>query len=213
MTNYQPPTFGASAFNCPHCGAFAHQMFNGVLMRNQGGHAAQFPNAAGKFDGSRCANCNKVGIWHNGSLIFPNLSTAPLPSPDMPADIAIDYLEARDIVGRSPRGAAALLRLSIQKLCIHLGESGDKINEDIKAMVARGLPPGVQEALDTVRVIGNECVHPGELDIRDDQQTALILFKLVNFIVEKMITDPKVIREMYGTLPPNKLAGIANRDK
>jgi hypothetical protein len=86
------------------------------------------------------------------------------------------------VFGASPRSSAALLRLAIQKLCKHLGFPGDNINADIKAMVGQGLAVQVQRALDIVRVIGNEQVHPGVLDVRDDPEMATRLFELVNFI-------------------------------
>src|SRR5690606_29908829 len=112
----------------------------------------------------------------------------------------------------SPRGAAALLRLSIQKLCAYLGQPGHNINSDIKALVALGLPPKVQEALDTVRVIGNNAVHPGKIDLKDDIDIVNMLFKLVNFIAQKMITEPKEIDEIYSSLPAEKIDGIRQRD-
>lgn len=36
-----------------------------------------------------------------------------------------------------------------------------------------------------MRVIGNESVHPGEMDIRDDHDTVFQLFDLVNLIAEQ----------------------------
>ena len=145
-------------------------------------------------------------------MIYPLCATAELPSEDLPEDIQHDFEEARRIANLSPRGAAALLRLALQKLCVHLGESGKNINSDVASLVAKGLPPKVQQALDSVRVIGNEAVHPGTLDLKDDQETVQNLFRLINFIAHKMITEPREIDEIYSGLPANKLADIAKRD-
>lgn len=99
------------------------------------------------------------------------------------------------------RGAAALLRLSIQKLCKHLGEKGDNINADIAALVKRGLLPAVQRALDGVRVVGNNMVHPGQIDLEDVPQTAAALFRLVNLIADQTITAPAQAKAVYDLLP------------
>jgi hypothetical protein len=135
-----------------------------------------------------------------------------MPHADLPEDIRHDFEEARSIITRSPRGAAALFRLCVQKLCAHLGESGKNINQDIAALVKKGLNPLVQKSLDAVRVIGNEAVHPGELDLRDDPETAAQLAKLINFIVDAMITQPKQIDLIYGSLPADKREQIEKRD-
>lgn len=132
----------------------------------------------------------------------------------MPTDIAQDYEEAREVLPFSPRSAAALLRLCVQKLCISLlGEPGDTINADIGNLVAKGLSADVQKALDIVRIVGNEQVHPGTLDVRDDPAIAARLFTLVNYIVDDQISRPKMITSLYEQLPPTKLKGIADRDK
>lgn len=68
-------------------------------------------------------------------------------------------------------------------------------------------------ALDVVRVIGNEAVHPGQVDLRDDRDTATRLFGLVNLIAEKMISEPKHVAAMYNALPQPKLKAIEDRDK
>lgn len=130
----------------------------------------------------------------------------------MPPDILKLYQEAASISGKSPRGAAALLRLAIQKLCIHLGEPGKDINIDIGSLVKKGLPELVQQSLDIVRVTGNEAVHPGQVDT-DDAEVVEHLFNLVNIIVENRIAEPKKISGLYQALPANKLKGIADRDK
>ncbi len=79
-------------------------------------------------------------------------------------------------------------------------------------LVKDELPSRAQQAFDAVRVIGNEAVHPGEIDLRDDLDTVLTLFKLLNLIVEKVITEPKEIDQIYSGLPPGKLKGIEDRD-
>jgi hypothetical protein len=61
-------------------------------------------------------------------------------------------------------------------------------------------------------VIGNEAVHPGELNLRDDREIATKLFKLVNFIAAKMISEPKEIQDLYNGLPSTKLEAINRRD-
>lgn len=133
-------------------------------------------------------------------MIYPDASGTMPANPDLSPEIQADYSEAASIVNHSPRGAAALLRLCIQKLCKQLGESGKDINADIASLVKKGLNPKIQKALDVVRVVGNNAVHPGELDLKDDKDTAVQLFKLINLIAEKMITEPKEIDGVYETL-------------
>ncbi len=104
------------------------------------------------------------------------------------------------------------MRLCIQKVCEQLGEKGKKIDDDIAALVKRGLPITVQQALDIVRVVGNNAVHPGQIDLKDDQDTAMSLFGLVNLIAQIMITQPKEVAALYGSLPPTSLDAIQRRD-
>lgn len=145
-------------------------------------------------------------------MIYPESATAPLPHLDMPEHISQDYCEARSIVNRSPRGAAALLRLALQKLCEHLGETSKNINTDIGALVRKGLPVEIQQALDVVRVVGNNAVHPGELSDDDIASVATVLFELVNAIVEDRIARPKKLASLFAGLPEGAREAIAKRD-
>lgn len=161
---------------------------------------------------SECFTCKDVTIWLRNSILYPNNGEAPPPNEDLPHDIKIDYLEASKILNDSPRGAAALARLCIQKLCIVLGEKGKNINDDIGKLVSKGLPTRVQQALDYVRVVGNNAVHPGQIDLKDDRKVALSLLTLINLISEKMISEEKKINELYSSLPEGVLKGIKKRD-
>lgn len=204
MTKHIPPEFGAASFTCPHCRTTSRQRWF-QLTRN-GGYPV---NQAAIAD---CDHCQESTLWRDQKLIFPDSSSAPEPHEDMPDVIKPDYLEAASILNKSPRGAAALLRLALQKLLPILGANKPDINAAIGELVAKGLPVQIQQACDTLRVIGNESVHPGSIDLRDTPEVANHLFAVINLIVEVMISQPKKIAAVYSGLPTGKLDGIKKRD-
>ena len=204
---YKPPEFNATAFSCPHCNAYAKQSWSNLF--RLGGK----PVLGTKV--SDCEHCNDYIIWLSGTMIFPDALTSPPPNPDLDEDIQNDYREAQSIVHKSPRGATALLRLCIQKLCTQLGEEGKIINNDIKSLVEKGLPTEIQQALDFVRVVGNNAVHPGTIDLtkKDNEEIAVKLFELVNFIADLMITQPQKRKQLYETvIPEEERKRIKERD-
>lgn len=161
---------------------------------------------------SECFNCEKLAVWVGQRMVYPDVCFAVEPNEDLPSDIRSEFEEAARVLSVSPRSSAALLRLCIQKLCVCLGQPGNNLNKDIGALVEAGLDPRVQKALDTVRVVGNNAVHPGSLDLKDDRKTAESLFRLINLIADKTISEPKHIEEVYGRLPENALDAIKRRD-
>jgi len=200
MDDYVAPELTKNAYNCPHCGAYAQQQWQELAAWNI------------RVWASRCVKCAKPTIWYVKRMVFPSKGTAPHPHGSLPEGIMSDYEEARGILAKSPRGAAALLRLCIQKLCDHLGEKGKSINDAIGSLVKKGLDPDMQKALDIVRVIGNEAVHPGQIDLNDNPTIATRLFEVVNYICEQMIARPKKLEELYAELPESKIEGIEKRD-
>lgn len=205
IDRYYPPEFQAGKFHCALCQVFAQQTFNPVFIHSGGAQAT-------RFQASFCSHCRNWSFWYDGVLIIPSQSPVPIAHLDLPTDCTAEYEEARDVFSKSPRAAAALLRLCIQELMPHLGGAGKNINDDIKTLVANGLPAQIQKALDYCRVVGNNAVHPGEISLNDSPEIAQRLFEMINFIVEDRITRPKEIEALYEKLPEGARAAIEKRD-
>jgi hypothetical protein len=161
---------------------------------------------------SLCHSCNAFSVWIEDRLVYPVRNSEIVPHEEMPDVIREDFEEAAAIVDRSPRGAAALLRLMIQKLMPELGEKGKNINDDIASLVEKGLDAQIQQAMDILRVVGNHAVHPGQIDLKDDKATALNLFDLLNVIIERCITTPNRIKALFEGLPEGARKAIKKRD-
>ncbi len=206
--SYIAPEPFLKSFTCPHCGVLSGQKWEEAPLN------FNF-TSPGEYYAIRtglCVACDKYTIWLWNELLYPDNGNAPFPNPEMPESILKLYKEAASIHSKSPRGAAALLRLAIQKLMKELGEEGKNINSDIGNLVSKGLSEKVQKALDVVRVTGNDAVHPGQIDT-DNPETVIGLFGLVNIIVEQMIDSPKRVNSLFDGLPDNKKEGIKARDK
>jgi hypothetical protein len=213
MSKYITPAYLSKSFHCPHCGVLAAQTWSQHITckyndKTLGWTNFNLVNAAIE----KCEHCSAFTIWIGEKMVFPLTGNVELANPDLPEDILSDYNEAKNIVNISPRGAAAILRLAIQKMCIHLGEKGKNLNEDVANLVKKGLPVQLQQALDSVRVIGNHSVHPGVIDLKDKPETAFALFGFVNVICDYFITQPKKIAEIFGGLPEKDKENIAKRD-
>lgn len=233
------PTLASLSFKCMHCEIVAQQRWHRVglsgessqtnilsfAMTNlsEGTHLAgdativwsgTSSNYSGlkRFTAAVCSNCEGLSLWLVDRCIFPIKSTAPAPSPDLPPEAATDYEEAARVLPYSPRAATALLRLCTEKLLGSLLQRSDRIDNMIGDMVKLGISPMLQEAMDVLRVTGNEAVHPGQMEDIDDLGTALSMFGLVNLIVDQMITQPKHVGQLFANLPAGKRAAIQARN-
>lgn len=214
---------GASpAFNCPYC--------KGIASHNwQAGFEHQIEANTELYNIvviAQCQACLRSSIWLKSqypseseeenyeTLLYPKTSTVDeMPNPDMPSNVRKIFDEASLILDDSPRASAALSRLAIELLMDELEANGKTLYNKIGDLVSKGLPKTIQQALDSVRVIGNNAVHPGTIDMTDNKDMAITLLKFINIIVENQITQPKLIDEAYSSLPTGVLKGIEQRDK
>ena len=251
---HKVPAVTRTAFNCPHCDAYAEQSWfplfavypgeaqwtpyernaniskasqllekhrpKNVPTEDISAGKAVLPDDYGNIQrgkklhnvyASRCSHCREVAVWVNDKMVYPSATLGIRPNQDLPDNIKDLFEEARQVATISPRSAAALLRLCIESLCKHLGEDKGSLNDSIAGLVKKGLDPELQEMLDTVRVIGNNAVHPGKLNEDDNKERVLLLFGIVNFIAERMISLGKSLTRLQEGLPEGELKRIHRR--
>ncbi|ORJ32480.1 hypothetical protein ATE37_07285 [Streptococcus oralis subsp. tigurinus] len=217
----------SKAFQCPVCSGFSSHLwtYNPIDINGDYNESIKFIIIA------QCQACNQFSIWITNeiqisssrlvlytsgatlTLIFPNVAEGiPEPNSDMPDDVKEIYIEAGEVLNISPRASAALSRLAIEKLVAHLNAQGKDLNTQIGSLVSKGMPIEIQQMLDSVRVIGNNAVHPGQIDIKDNKELALSLLSFINLIVDNRITQPKKILDTYNLLPESYRNSIERRD-
>lgn len=214
------PEFNKPSFSCPTCAAIAEMTWiRAIHGTSSKGYNSSFGDCTVYVAVCRPNRC--VSLWLRSatgmvSMIYPDNSVAPLPNGDLPADATTLFNEARSVLQRSPRAAAALLRMCTEDLVNNLtpnarGTLDDRIGYLVKE---EDLPQIIQRALDSLRVIGNDAVHvAGAIMDDDDQATAINLFELVNAIAHSMITQKNKINAIYETkIPETKKKAIDRRD-
>ena len=234
MTDDSLPLIDRDVFRCPHCSVVARQNWYSLAAHHEssledsdgktGLESASKPTlgiVGGRMLVSQdllgvkianCHNCESITIWIGDELVYPDIGTAPPPNGDLSEAVRADYDEAVSVFSKSPRSAAALLRLGVQRLCAELGVKEKNLNDAIGELVKQGLDPIVQRALDVIRLTGNAAVHPGELDSHTHPKTVYKLFDLLNFIAKDMITRPKEIHEAFDYVSGSKKTQIEQRD-
>ena len=220
MSKYFPPKYGSTHFSCPYCQVYASQRWKKPFNLNPSLVDSQEPLQQWMLDPimidktevetSYCSHCGNSALWLSEKIIYPQAHTSPPANDDLPRKVKKVYEEAASIANQSPRAACALLRLALEMLLKHLGETGS-INDSIGNLVKKGIDERVQQSLDIVRVTGNEAVHPGVIDSSDKTDVGL-LFGLINVIAGSLISQPKQIQNLYNKLPEKARKATEKRD-
>jgi len=84
----------------------------------------------------------------------------------------------------------------------------------IGQLVEHGLPGELIDAMDVVRVFGNEAVHAGQILGDDDEKSVATLAEIINTLVEERIARPERLAAMTNLLPEEKRkAAMARNEK
>lgn len=209
----RPPVFGENFFTCPYsaCSVVANQRWRSVRLSDgvrMPSHTN--PNSVISFDFqvdnkhlmvSTCLNCGCSSVWRGKMLIYPILDTSNVPSPnkDLPSNIQKTYREAANVLSHSRRGAALLLRVAIEEICIEKKCKGKDLHEQIKFLEKNNpqLQDIVVRAMHDVRFIGNESAHAGSVEINEAPEVVMGMFKLVSFIAEILYSEPKKREDIH----------------
>jgi hypothetical protein len=209
------PKYSMKAFICPFCNAYSRQVWHPFIIN--GNYTAMSGSVVDKFELStcKCENCQNSTIWRDKLMIYPLDYGLPPPNPYMPEEIKEIYTEASMIYRSSNRASLALLRLAIDKLTLLLIDKGKDLNDRIGLLVKEKIIDNqVQMELDTLRVTGNNAVHPGEIDIKDKYINSEILFEILNHIITMKIEKPAKFKEKYENwLTDKEKENIDRRDK
>ena len=159
---------------------------------------------------SFCFNCNEMCLWVCDQLVWPIGAGGSEPKLHAAPDVRRDYEEASQILEASPRGAAELLRVAIEKLCKELGGSGESPKNDMASFAQEDVDARVQKVLDAIRIIESNAVRPGQIG-GEDRATAETLSGLVNLICEKMIIEPRHLQALYTKLREGTRSAMEQR--
>jgi hypothetical protein len=202
---YVAPEHEKEAFTCLYCQVYTTQDWQDL--------SASSPPFGSPISRSRCFHWGKFAHWHEKQMLVPANVNVPMPSSDLPEELQKIYLEARQIFTASLRGAAALLRLVLQMLMQELGEPGKNLDTDIGSLAKKGkIGTRTTKMFHSIRITGNESVHPGMINLNEDMELANALFYLINLIVFDMTSYDKYVDAIWEKMPEGKRKVAEERD-
>ena len=212
LAEKRKPEVNKEDFVCPYCKGYCQQEWR-VLFKDALVRGLDYDDS---IQIAACKFCHHDSIWVGAEMVYPHESSAPEANNHMPAKVKEIYEEARLVSIHSSMAAAVLLRVALEILTAHLGETSPSLDKRIGNLRQHGVRDSVIKSLDIVRIIANEGgAHAGGIDLTNDDGAVVVtkLFWLVNYIVQKTIADLEEINEMFGDLPEVKRKGAEARDK
>lgn len=182
---------------------------------NEHGEPIDYDSDSIHWHVSTCRVCNQSSFWCGELLVYPpatETTFAPAHQ-DMPEDAKSLYEEAVAVFPHSRRASAALMRASAENLIKQVTANlpGKKSFHDRVAHLSKQVSPSLVKGLTILRVVGNDALHgiPEQsevLVIYLDEDSAIpeILAKVINSLVQEIITTPNILSEAYEKIPVDK---------
>ena len=114
-----------------------------------------------------------------GLLVFPTKIDR---TPELAEE---DLEEAAAILNKFPRGAAALMRVCIQKLVPLLEDNGEQLNQHVSSLVRKGLEVEMQQAMEVLQVLRSDPSQLNPLESQADRETALRFLDSLKAVLER----------------------------
>jgi Domain of unknown function (DUF4145) len=174
---------------CPHCTIHFHDNWVTHYMERRSGLVQSPDTGNGQFWYYRSALCPECGdttievARHDGQgnvnevwrQIYPvGASRGPI-APEVPQDIAQDYIEACNVLPISAKASAALSRRCLQNMLHVHGYKSKDLAKEIDLLLnesdpKKALPHRIRQTIDGIRNFGNFSAHP-----IDDKTTLQII--------------------------------------
>lgn len=157
-----------------------------------------------------CDHCHKPTIWLNDNQtlkpVLPSDNQYPSASDKMPQKVKDLYNQAGSIADKSPRAANAMLRSAIEELMYIIMKTQGDLNDMIdRAYNKNIITTHIKKSLHSIRLLGNNALHPNQIRIEDDVDTNDI-FNIINHIVDVTIHHQEVIENIENINIKNKKA-------
>lgn len=169
--------------------------------------ADHFPKVSPlKIAMARCNCCEEVTIWVNGKMVYPDTAGVK-PNEDMPEPAKQIFIEAQDVLSKSPRAACILSRLCLEELlnAVNPEVTKKRLCDKINIVAPEGSV--LKTLLDACRLSGNEFVHDGTFESLKNsdltpEQVAQALSAFINLATEQLVSIPKKAEQFRDMFSP-----------
>lgn len=150
---------------CPHCTINFHANWSQSAIMHGGVNTHWYQQ------NTQCPDCKKwiIALKRDDTSIWiqvnPRGSTRGPTPQKVPAEIAVDYAEAAEVLPISAKASAALARRCLQNILHAHGYVGRDLAKEIDLLLneadpKKGIPESLRLTIDGIRNFGNFSAHP-----------------------------------------------------